>query len=448
MAEDIEDLVVEARPEGVQETQQQMEGLQDSMEEPGGEMEETGGMMDGFANKFGGALNAAVAGLAVASAGLLSQVPVIGEAMSGLFSVVEAVAFQMDQVLRPVLGPIADGLFTISQAIFELNGPAGDLVGILGTVGSAAAIAQAALMKLGTGLGAILSGSLTAAAALGALIGTVGVGILEILGITDAIEGFGEFLNGVLPQAVTDGMVAVLSAFIGPLTVIGSAILGFVEGFLEGGIGAGIDQMVVRVKQALSIFKGAWGRTIDRIVSLIGGLIDGIVSLGGDVIGGFINGVRNMIGRIPTIMGNIAHSILSILPGFEDMKDIGENIIDGIVDGIEQNIQKVKDAAKQIAKEIDKRVGVGSDTETGPLSNFGSVPDNIVGTITEIGQQSGRVGTATNSLVQPLSDIGEGGGTVGTQEDTVINLEIDGRDIGTATEGPRRDSLADRNING
>jgi len=116
-----EELVVKALPEGFSRTNDKLETTDEKFEEVSGSMEESTGLLSSLANKFGGALSAIVAGVAVATAGILSQVPILGEVVSGLTSVINAVAFQLDKRLRPVLGPVRDGLFELAQAIFEGN---------------------------------------------------------------------------------------------------------------------------------------------------------------------------------------------------------------------------------------------------------------------------------------------------------------------------------------
>jgi len=220
--------------------------------------------LEGFSERFAGAMSAAVTALAVGAAGLLSQVPVLGELFGGLGAIVDALAFQMDQVLRPVLSPLTDGMFNLSSAIFEADGVAGDIIGTLtafvsaalvvaGAVGTVAAqiwgwgtvfstagsLISSVVSGLGsfvTASGGFISGSLAAAAAIGALIGVLSVAALEVTGVLDIFRSFGQFVGNSLPKSVANGMLALIGAAIGPLAVIGAAIVGFVQGFLEGGL--------------------------------------------------------------------------------------------------------------------------------------------------------------------------------------------------------------------
>jgi len=131
-------------------------------------------------------MSAAVAALAVGAAGLLSQVPVLGGLFSGLAAVVEAVAFQMDGVLRPALGPLTQGFFKLSQMIFEADGIIGDIIGAIGTIVSIVAIAAAAAFQFGSGLATLSAAAGTAASVLGTIVGvitTVGAAILSLPGL-------------------------------------------------------------------------------------------------------------------------------------------------------------------------------------------------------------------------------------------------------------------------
>lgn len=122
MAEDVSNLIVRMRPEGVDETVQGLNTTEEATKETTEALDGQADAAEGFLQKFEGAMGAVIAGLAVASAGILSQVPVLGEAMSGLFSVVEALAFQLDGALRPSLGGVTDELFDLSGQIYGSGG--------------------------------------------------------------------------------------------------------------------------------------------------------------------------------------------------------------------------------------------------------------------------------------------------------------------------------------
>jgi len=84
MAEEIESLVVSMKPDGLGETTEGLDIVQDKTEETAETMQEQSEQADSFADKFQGAMSVAVSALAVGTTGLLSQVPVLGEVLSGV----------------------------------------------------------------------------------------------------------------------------------------------------------------------------------------------------------------------------------------------------------------------------------------------------------------------------------------------------------------------------
>ena len=154
-------MIVGVRSQGADQTKDDLEGVTDQTEETTEALSSQTDEMNGLAQSFTGALSAATVGLAAASAGLLSQVPVLGQVLDGLFAIVESVALALDSVLRPVLGPLSNKMFDLSESISELaDGPMGTLLGILAAVG--AVIATVLLGPVGI-LGAAIAGLVTGA---------------------------------------------------------------------------------------------------------------------------------------------------------------------------------------------------------------------------------------------------------------------------------------------
>jgi hypothetical protein len=194
----VEELVVEMRGDGIDSTADELNRAEGEMDQAGDSMEESAGQMQDFSEKWSGAMGAVVAGLAVAAAGLLAQVPVIGGLMQSLFAVVEAVAFQMDQVLRPILQPIADLFFDFAGAIFSAEGVVAKFWGVLGTLVSFLLLAAGALaLVFGKGAvgSAILSGlaavASVVAGAVGALAAALGAPVIAIAALIAAAAALG-----------------------------------------------------------------------------------------------------------------------------------------------------------------------------------------------------------------------------------------------------------------
>jgi len=234
---DIEELVVRAKPAGISDTKGELEGLNEKLDESADELDETTGRLEGLQRRFSGAMQAIMVGLAVATAGLLSQVPVIGELMSGLGAIVDALALRLDQRLRPALQPITNRLFDVAEALLNADGALGTFIdgvllasitlgiasGVLVAVAQGAALVASSIATLqgifGGLVGSItgfIAGSIAAQVALGGLIGLFGVAILETTGFLDAIENLGATLAGRLPGWANDAALALLGAFVGP----------------------------------------------------------------------------------------------------------------------------------------------------------------------------------------------------------------------------------------
>lgn len=359
MAEDIEELVVRLRPAGADETSDALDAVDERFQDTAETAADASEILSDFAEQMDGAMAVIVTALATASAGLLSQVPVISEAAQGLMAIVDAIALKMDQVLRPVLGPVTQAFYGLADAIFQAQGPMGALVGIAATVisvltlvagaaasvgfylgglsgamsalGSVAGAITGALQWFVSGLASLVSGSLAAAAAIGAFIGTLGVAVLEISGVLDAVGRLGRMVGEALPAWARDGLLAFLSPFLSVLTVIGAAVTGFVDGVLRGGLQAGIAEAVDRVGQALDIFAGAWGRTFDRIADLVRSGAETVSSIISDLVAGVKRMLNDLLSGIESAI-NDAASAASAIPGAPNFGsvDIGQLATGGI----------------------------------------------------------------------------------------------------------------------
>src|SRR6056297_3193014 len=118
----IQEIVVKAVPAGIDETTSQMDEPEGSVSGVGEALKEQASGMSGVAKAFKGAMGAVVAGLAVSTGFLLSRVPVLGELMDGLVAVFDAMAFQLDQQLRPAISPVEMGCLTCPMPFSRVIG--------------------------------------------------------------------------------------------------------------------------------------------------------------------------------------------------------------------------------------------------------------------------------------------------------------------------------------
>jgi phage-related protein len=218
MAEEIESLIVQMKPEGLSETKEGLQGVEQTTEETAQSMEEQSEKADTFADKFQGAMSVAVAALAVGAGGLLSMVPVLGEALSGVIALVESIALKMDQVLRPVITPITNLLFRMAGAVNEMEGPLGKVVGILSAM--AIVLATALLGPISAtvaGIGALATGIILALEQLGLLKPLVKSIIGVFIGLRDIFKGVANFITSTLvpalknPKDTIDGIINFIS---------------------------------------------------------------------------------------------------------------------------------------------------------------------------------------------------------------------------------------------
>jgi phage-related protein len=271
---DVSEVVVRATPEGMDNVVSKTNEMEGAVEDSTEEMDEQAGTMSDLSEKFAGAMSVAVTGLAVAAGGLLAQVPVLGEAFSGLFAIVDAVAFQMDQVLRPVLMPITNLFFAISDAIFEADGAMGDVIGVGATL---AAI-----------LGMIVGPALLVASKLG-LIGSV----------SGAVIAAGKFLIGVLAAIASAISLPIAAA---ALLVAGLAVLAY---HFREEIANAIGTAVAFLKDFATRAKQAANDVVKRITGAFTSLVDKAKDWGKSLIEKLVKGIKSAAGAVQDIVEGI-----------------------------------------------------------------------------------------------------------------------------------------------
>jgi len=220
------------------------------------------------------------------------------------------------------LGLLSTALFFVGGSIASLLGISTSLTATWATLAAVGGTLLGWLTTLGAYLAGGLSGAITAlsgylstfvawlaagssgaiavAGAIGGLIGLAGVFILEWTGVLDIVQNFGSYVGNVLPGWVRDAMISLIGFFLGPLAIIGGAIVGFVRGTLEGGLKEGIRRAVSNARQVLDIFAGAWTR-------LFSGLWSAVQS--------FLSDLGSVPGRIRSIFGSLGDALGGRLRG-------------------------------------------------------------------------------------------------------------------------------------
>jgi phage-related protein len=298
-----EELIVAIRSEGVGETQQDLEGVERSMEETAESAGESAEELEGFSERFAGAMGAAVAALAVGAAGLLSQVPVLGEAFAGLGAIVDAVALKMDDTLRPVIGPITNQLFEWANAINEAEGPLGTLIGIIGTVASVLAVALGGAIAFGAAFSA-------ASAAIGTAIGVITTVGSVIAGLITTIVSLPVVLAAVIAALIAFA-VAYLTNWKGTRDKT-NAIIGEIIDFVVGGFKTLASKALTAVSNFAADVREWFAGLASDLSAWASDLAGDAREWGASLIERFIAGIRSAIGRLQNFLS--------------DLRNIGANV--------------------------------------------------------------------------------------------------------------------------
>jgi len=270
----VEELIIKATPQGMGDVEDGLETMSNQSEETTNEIEDQSSALGDMSEKFEGAMGAIVAGFAVVTAGLLSRVPVLGEAASGLSAILDALALKIDTRLRPVLTPLTTLFFEIANAINAADGPLGKLIG---------AISTAATLSI-----SFTTAVLGASKALGAL----GVSFGAIIASAKAI---GAAIAGVAASIVS--LPAVLTA-----ALIGLAA--FTAAYLTNwnGVRDKTDKVLGNIYNAI---KTRFNEAKETVTSILGGIGSEAVEWGKDIISKLIKGIKKKAAALKSTITGI-----------------------------------------------------------------------------------------------------------------------------------------------
>lgn len=360
-----EELIVAIRSEGVSDTRQDLEGIEDAMEQTAESAGDSAEQLEGFTQRFQGALSAAVAGLTIGVGALVSTIPVVGEIMSGLFAIFEAFGFQIDQLARQLgAGGLTNAFFMAAEAIFELDGALGDIAAVIGI---------------------FLTAALSAAAAVAAW-------AVKTMGFVAAAKALGSVLLTAAGSVAT--FVAGLGAIGAALAVALAALAAFVVAYALdlGNVRDTTDRILGQV----------WGFFValaSDLKSWAGGLASDAFAWGTDAIGRLLAGVTSGASALWEWFTGLASGLASWASDLaSDAFEWGTNIVQNIIDGIKALIGRLKDKLadlQNIAPSVNVQLpdigGGGSVNGTSTTSGGGG----IAGTAQRIFSGSGGGGGST-----------------------------------------------------
>ena len=423
-----EELTVAIRSEGVSETQDDLEGVESAMEDTADSAGTAADDLEGFSQRFQGALSAAVAGLAVAAGGLLSQIPVIGELMEGLFAIVEAVAFQMDSVLRPALSGITDELFDVADAIFDSDDEGGNLIGTFATVAAGAGI-LIGVLKL---IGVALTGPLLAA--IGVVAGAIAAlwiawrenfgGIRDVAQdtIDNVSERFSDFVETVRP--IVMGFLDTLESAWDSHGETIMDVVNFAFRTIGAVIETVIDSILTTIEIALQILSSDWEGAWESMTDFFSRMVD----LWGPLLSEAIDAIIDLMLGLGSDLASWASDLAS--DAFDWGVSLAQGLLDGIVSLTETVVEAFQDVINGIIENINRALDILPDEVT---SRVGVESFEQVDFDTDFGSGRGREATngGGSSGGDFIGSVGGGGGTI----------NLDGRNIENTQGRYRADNL-------
>jgi hypothetical protein len=287
MSGSIEELIVKAKPEGIDDVTEKFGQMKTSLAESKEEMQETAGSFEDLQGKFQGALGAIVGGLAVAVGGILQNVPILGEALAGVTAIARAFGFQLDSLLRQLgAGKLTSGLFDVADAIYSFDGAIGDAIGAV------------------TGLVA-------------AIVGSAGL----ILSIAKLGSFFGVWAS------TTIGVSSILTTLGGVITAVAGVILS---------LPAAIAIAIAAIVAFAAAYLMNWRGTRDKTDEIIGEIIDFVVGGFNDLVDTAINIINDFVPKVVSFFIGLTEKIAQVATDlFGIAVDLGTAVIEGIISGLQ-----------------------------------------------------------------------------------------------------------------
>lgn len=301
-----EEFLIAIREEGSELVRDSLEEVATQFNEVVQEVAKGADELEGFSELYVGAAAVAVTGLTVAAAGLLSQVPIVGSLFEALGGIIEAIAYQMDSVLRPALTPVLNFLYDLEAVIYEADGP---LAKFLATLISFAAI----LVSIGGSL-------FLTVAALGGLKVAFVAGLAALKAIGVAIAGvLGSILG--LPLALALAVAAVIAFAVAYLTNWRGTrdktneIIGKIWGYI---VGLGSDILDWAKGLDLSDFLGKFKDIGSDVKEYLDDLATAMIQKGKDIINSLVDGMV-------TALSSAAGWVRDIITGGEPAVNVNMN---------------------------------------------------------------------------------------------------------------------------
>lgn len=347
----VEELVVKATPEGISEVEDGLEGMEEKAEETTDSIEEQSSVLGDMSDKFEGAMGAIVAGFAVVTAGLLSRIPVLGTAASGLGAILDALGIKISQTLSPALTPLTNKMFELARAINNADGPLGTIIGAIGSAivvitGLAAGVLAAvkAWGLLTAAYAAVKAAGAVVVSAIGTVVAAVGAIPLILAGVIAAILGFA---------------LAYKNNWFGVRDTTNEVINKIVY-FVRNGFRVMLGKARKLLKKFVKKAKKKFNKVKNNTVSTFNDLIDSATQFGKDLVSNFADGIRDKISDAVNAAQSLAASVSSYMPSspadtgpLSDLDETGPGLVNTFAAGINANVGTATSAANNLAGGVD-----------------------------------------------------------------------------------------------
>ena len=351
---------------------------------------------------LGSAVAPVIGGLVGALGPLLTRLPLVGGAFTGLtgpvgiFIGLLVAVWQESEAFRNAVGKVFEGLLDALGPVFEALGPVlgtlGDVFGqVAGVIGDVLAVALEAIIPLFAPLGETLAVLVTALEPILALLGPIAQVIGEALvsaltALTPLFEFVGEILTMLQPiivmvadviAMVADVIAQLLQALLPLLEPLGALISNFLPPLIEL-----FTTVLTPIMKLASTIIGALMPVIQGLLKILEGLINFVVGVftGNwdqawkgvkQIFTGFKDAIWGIVKGIGDIFTGLVDTIMGIFGGIGDwLVDSGRALIEGFVNGIMAGFDW---AGEKISGALDWIKGFfpSSPAKRGPFSGSG-----------------------------------------------------------------------------
>ena len=218
------------------------------------------------------------------------------------------------------------------------------------------------------------------------LVGQIAKGIIELLpqlievGAQVVVElalGLAQALPELIPTLV-DTMLMIVDTLIDNIDLLVDASIAIITGLAEGLIKA-VPKLIEKAPEIIQKLVDALIRNIPKIIECAGklmielaqGLIKNlpqIVKAAGEIIGALVSGIVGLVGKIIEAGKNVIDNFKEGLSKFDPIA-WGKDLIDNFIKGIKEKIGRLKDVVGDVAQTVKDLLGF-SEPKEGPLSNF------------------------------------------------------------------------------